>query len=137
MVNLLISEFYDGIQLFKTRIQNFWPLMITILNLPQSIRNKCGVGTFIISLFAGKLNTPAERFLLEECFAEELKVLYDGLEIKLYDKTYFVQLRLKSTILDTKGFEETLHVKGTGSYDGCFLCNTGKGCNYRGKHIYI
>ncbi len=25
MINLLISEFYDGVQLFKSRVQNFWP----------------------------------------------------------------------------------------------------------------
>jgi hypothetical protein len=137
MINLLISEFYDGIQLFKTRIQNFWPLMISILNLPLSMRVKCGVGTFIISLFTGKLDTPAERFLLEECLCEELVAFGNGIEIHVDNKIFFVQIRLISTILDTKGFEETMHVKGVGSYDGCFICNVGKGFSYGHRQIHM
>ncbi len=139
MVNLLISEFYDGIQLFKTKVQNFWPLMISILNLPLSMRIKSGVGTFMISLYTGKLNKPTEKFVLEECLVEELKQFYDGIEIFKNGKTYFVQIRLISTILDTKGFEETMHVQGTGSYAGCFLCNIGRGFQLGGqsKHVPI
>jgi hypothetical protein len=56
MVNLLLSEFYDGMQVYKSRIQSFWPLMISILNLPLSMRNKPGVGSFLVALFLGKLN---------------------------------------------------------------------------------
>ncbi len=139
MVNLLISEFYDGIQLFKSKVQNFWPLMISILNLPLSMRIKLGVGTFLISLYTGKLNKPTERFVLEECLAEELKQFYHGIEINKNGKTYFVQIRMISTILDTKGFEETMHVQGTGSYAGCFLCNIGRGFQLGGscKHVPI
>jgi hypothetical protein len=37
---------------------------------------------------------------------------------------------LISTILDTKGLEETLHVQATSSYSGCCLCNVGKGYHY-------
>jgi len=139
MVNLLISEFYDGIQLFKTKVQNFWPLMISILNLPLSMRIQSGIGTFLMSLYTGKLNTPTERFVLEECFVEELKQFYEGVLVEKNGKKYFVQIRLISTILDTKGFEETMHVQGTGSYAGCFLCNIGRGFKLgeNSKHVPI
>ncbi len=139
MVNLLISEFYDGIQLFKSKIQNFWPLMISILNLPLSMRIKSGVGTFLISLYTGKLNTATERFILEECLVEELRGFYEGIIIHKNEKKYFVQIRLISTVLDTKGFEETIHVQGTGSYAGCFLCNIGRGfqMGVKSKHVPI
>jgi len=139
MVNLLISEFYDGIQLFKTKVQNFWPLMISILNLPISMRIQSGIGTILISLYTGKLNTPTERFVLEECLVEELKQFYEGIVIEKNGKRFFVQIRLISTILDTKGFEETMHVQGTGSYAGCFLCNIGRGFKLgeKSKHVPI
>jgi hypothetical protein len=133
MVNLLISEFYDGIQLFKTKVQNFWPLVISILNLPLSMRIQPGIGAFLISLYTGKLNTPAEKFILEECLVEELKKFYDGIEVEKNGKKYFVQIRLISTVLDTKGFEETIHVQGIGSYSGCFLCNIGRGFKMGGN----
>jgi hypothetical protein len=137
MINLLISEFYDGCQLFKTRVSNFWPLMITILNLPLFLRIQSGVGTFLLSLFTGTLNTPAERFLLEECLSEELVKFYEGIEYNINGNRFFVQVRLISTILDTKALEETLHVQGSNSYNGCFLCNSGKGSYYGVKTIYM
>eukprot|EP01036_Dinobryon_divergens_P054119 gene54119-72327_t len=38
MVNLLLSEFYDSGQLFKSYVFDFWPLCIGILNLPPNHR---------------------------------------------------------------------------------------------------
>jgi hypothetical protein len=136
MVNLLLSEFYDGCQLFKSKVCNFWPLMISILNLPLFLRVQLGVGSFLLSLFTGALNTPAERFLLEECLCEELLQFYNGIQYNIDGKIFFVQARLISTILDTKAFEETLHVHASNSYSGCFLCNTGEGSYYGVKTIY-
>jgi hypothetical protein len=137
MVNLLLSEFYDGMQVYKSRIQSFWPLMISILNLPLSMRNKPGVGSFLIALFLGKLNTPVERFVLEECLAQELVHFNDGLIFKINNISYLVQIRLICTILDTKGFEETLHVQASNSYSGCFVCNLGKGFSVGGRQVVI
>jgi hypothetical protein len=42
-----------------------------------------------------------------------------------------------STILDTKGFEDTLHVQVTNSYAGCMLCNLGKGHYIGNKKISL
>ena len=135
----MISEFYDGIQLFKSKIQSFWPLMISILNLPLSMRNKPGVGTFLVSVFLGKLNTAAERFILilEECLGSELIKFNEGILFKSNNIYNFVQIRMISTILDTKGFEDTLHVQVTNSYAGCMLCNLGKGHYIGNKKISL
>ena len=37
-INLLLSEFYDSGQLFKSNVSDFWPLYIGILNLPANLR---------------------------------------------------------------------------------------------------
>jgi hypothetical protein len=43
-VPLLLSIFYDGVQLFKTKQYPFHPLFLTILNLPPCFRNIVGIG---------------------------------------------------------------------------------------------
>ena len=37
--NLLLSEFNDGGQLFTSKVFDFWPLYIGILNLPANLRD--------------------------------------------------------------------------------------------------
>ena len=39
-INLLLSNFYDSGQLFKSYVFDFWPLCIDILNLPPTLRGK-------------------------------------------------------------------------------------------------
>lgn len=131
MVNLCISQFYDGTMTRKTKVQNFWPLLITILNFPPDVRNKLGIGTFLMSIYTAGSNTPAERFVLEYCFSKELEQLYTGVYLKTNNGGFYVQIRLISTVLDTIGFQDILHVTGANSYDGCFFCmgSMGKGTN--------
>ena len=69
-VNLLLSEFYDGGQLFKSIVTNFWGLFIQILNLPPTYRGKLGVGMFVQAIYAGT-HTKAEAFL----FPYDLSIL--------------------------------------------------------------
>ncbi len=66
MINICLSEFYDGIQIRKTKIQTFWPLLVTILNFPPDIRNKLGIaiGMFVMSIFTASQNTDSEIFIL-------------------------------------------------------------------------
>ena len=47
LVNLLLSEFYDGGQLFTSRMFDFWPLCFGILNLPANLRSKVVLGFFL------------------------------------------------------------------------------------------
>lgn len=62
-VNILLSVFYDGIQLFRKKVVNYWPLLCTILNLPPSLRTKIGAGMFLLTAFHGKMDSATENFL--------------------------------------------------------------------------
>ena len=46
LVDLLLSEFYDGGQLFTSRMFDFWPQCFGILNLPANLRSKVGLVFF-------------------------------------------------------------------------------------------
>jgi hypothetical protein len=126
-INLLISQFYDGIQVFHKRYKSFWPLMITILNLPPSIRNKIGVGMFLITMFSGVQGTPAENYMFDKCFVEELKMLQEGLIIYCREKYFFVQVRLIYHCVDTKALGKLIKTHEANSLMGCPFCEIGKG----------
>jgi hypothetical protein len=53
-INLLCAIFYDGLQIYKSHTSNFWPLYITILNLPPSFRSTNHAGIFLSSIFTSK-----------------------------------------------------------------------------------
>ena len=121
-VPLLLSEFYDGGQLFKSYCTNFWALMIQILNLPPTYRGKLGVGMFVQAVYAGK-HTTAEKFLFTDNFCEELRMLYIGREIIVSGVLYFIQARLVLHILDGRAAEAVLSLQScSNSKAGCPLC---------------
>jgi hypothetical protein len=53
-INLLCAIFYDGLQIYKSHTSTFWPLYITILNLPPSFRSTNHSGIFLSSIFTSK-----------------------------------------------------------------------------------
>jgi hypothetical protein len=53
-VSLLLSVFYDGIQVSKRAFTHFWPLMISIVNLPPNYRNVWSVGMNLLSIMTSK-----------------------------------------------------------------------------------
>jgi hypothetical protein len=118
-VNILICQFYDGVKLFDHKVVDFWPLLITILNLPPTIRNQIGVGTFLLSTFSNSTSSEAERYLFENCFIAELLELYNGITI---NNTYFVQVRLIQHCLDTKALGKQLNCQEATSICGCPFC---------------
>jgi hypothetical protein len=131
-INLLINQFYDGIQIYHKKYSSFWPLMITILNLPPSLRNQIGVGIFLITMFSGAQGTTAENCLFEKCFVEELLLLQEGLIIYCRDQYFFVQVRLIYHCVDTKALGKLLKVHETNSLAGCPFCELGTG-SHRSK----
>ena len=136
-VILLFSEFYDGVQLFKSRYNDFWPLCISIMNLPPLYRGKMGVGFFLAALYAGK-HQQAEKFLLIDCFSEELNLLYNGVERTINGQTYFIQARLILHILDTKAAEPILCVQmQSNARLGCALCGLIHGVHMGPKCCFI
>jgi hypothetical protein len=55
-INILCSMFFDGVQVYKSKVTPFWPLFITILNLPPSFRSTPHAGIFLSSIFTCKCN---------------------------------------------------------------------------------
>jgi hypothetical protein len=41
-VPILLSKSYDGVQVYSSKHSNFHPLLLSIINLPPSYRNKSG-----------------------------------------------------------------------------------------------
>ena len=136
-VNLVLSEFYDGGQLFKSKTYNFWILMTQILNLPPTFRGKLGIGMFLSAIYSGR-HLEAEKFLFTDMYCEELRLLNDGTEIHLNGKRYFIQARLILHTLDTKALEAVLCLQSTSmaSY-GCPLCRCITGVHDGSKPVYI
>lgn len=145
-VNLLLSLFYDGaqvsllvymmtvlwktylfkyfiVQVYKTTCNTFWPLFCSILNLPPSLRNKIGVGQFLIALYTGALGKGAEAYLLEDLFLGELLAFEKGQLLAVDNRKYFVQIRLIQHCLDTKALGKMLNVQEANSLAGCPLCD--------------
>jgi hypothetical protein len=118
-INILLSQFYDGVKIYDHKVVDFWPLIITILNLPPTLRNQTGVGTFLLSIFSNSLSSAAEKYLFENCLVEELQELYKGLTI---NNKFFVQVRLIQHCLDTKAIGKQLNTHEANSLIGCPLC---------------
>lgn len=49
-IYLVLSFFYDGIQLYKSKVSKFSPALLTIMNLPPHFRNRFGIGILIIDV---------------------------------------------------------------------------------------
>jgi hypothetical protein len=127
MLNLLLGHFYDGGQIHKSKVTPFWPILVTILNLPPELRGKVGVGTFLLSIIAvgSAMAGGVQDFIYKDCFVAELEMLYDGITI-VVDKTrkYFLQARLIMHSMDGKAIEDFLKVQGSNSKSGCPFCRS-------------
>jgi len=73
-VKLLLSLFYDGVQVYKSKVVSCSPLTITILNMPPNLRTMQGVGKlliFFVVLFLKyiiNIKILYVRYLYVECF---------------------------------------------------------------------
>jgi hypothetical protein len=73
MINFVLSQFLDGVQIWKKKVAHFAHYLINVLNLPPTYRGKLGLGMFLISFITCKANSGAEKFILEHCLFQELK----------------------------------------------------------------
>lgn len=126
-ISLLVSLFYDGIQLYRKKVINYWPLFCTVLNLPPALRTKVGGAIFLLTSFYGKLDSPSEIYLFEDCLIAELRELRKGCCMNVDGVNYFVQVRCISHIWDTKALGKQLHCQEVGSKVGCPLCTNMQG----------
>lgn len=137
-VSLLISLFYDGIQLYRKKQVNYWPLLFTILNLPPALRTRVGAGMFMLTAFYGRMDSPTENFLFDKCLINELMFLRQGITLEVGTETYFLQVRCIAHVLDTKAVGKQLKVQECASHSGCPLCHSMIGVSRKelSKSIY-
>lgn len=134
-LELLLAVSYDGTQVHNKmkKTSDYWPLMVTVLNLPPNLRNRLGIGTFVVGLVAGLSGSAAETDLFESMFLQELQLLHNGITIgglqtQTTPSTSRIQLpcsvfaRLALHIYDTKAWQKVLRVHGPGSRAGCVMC---------------
>ena len=127
MVNIMLSQFYDGCAVYRSKVSSFHPLMITVLNLPPNYRFKVGVGMFALTIFSLNSKSIVEDYLFNNLYVEELLMLNEGFEKEINDVTYFIQVRQIQGIFDTIAAQDKLKIQSSGSLAGCGLCNAGKG----------
>lgn len=126
-LNLLFCLQYDGAQVFHHSVTNFWPLLLTILNLPPNLRKEVGVGTFMIALFTAYSNSLCENFLFKKLLVPELQQLCQGYIMTVRGNRFYVQARLLLHCYDSKALESVVKVQGTNSLAGCSLCRLAPG----------
>lgn len=126
-INLVLNFSYDGAQIYKYSYTNFWPMLITIVNLPPVVRKTVGQGMFMVSLFNSIGGSINEEFIFNKCLVEELLLLNEGIEVKINNKLYFIQARLNQLGFDTKALEAVVKAHGSNSKVGCPLCRLSPG----------
>lgn len=135
-VNLLLSIFYDAAQLYKHSVDadNYEACVITILNLPPTLRPMTGIGTFSPFVNTFQSGSECEKFLFQDCFISELNTLYKGKTICMGEKRFFVQCRLILHIYDTPEFQSIMKVHFTNSLSPSPLSRLLRGTNF-GKQL--
>ena len=121
-VNLLLSAGYDGAQVRKKRHVKFYPLLLSIINLPPELRKVNGVGTFLLSIITDREGSKVEDFIFRDCLVEELLALYNGVTMIVNDEEYFIQARLILHVYDTKAMEKLFRFRSVGSSNYCPIC---------------
>ena len=123
-VSLVAADYYDGVPLNirAKKAQNFWPLFVSFITLPISVRGKFGLGSFFWGFMSSKPGSFVEDFLFRDCVVAELKLLAKGYLIKIGEPYYFIQLRLVIHVYDTKAKEKIEKFLGTNSLSGCIKC---------------
>jgi len=136
-VNILLSEFTDGLQLFKRRAKDFECIITSIINLPPTYRGKEGIATFLTAVYEGKHDF-AEQVIFSDMYVQELQKLYEGFEIKVNGKIYFIQARLVLHIHDTKSAEGVFQLQNcSNNTSGCPYCQKIRGIHDGAKCIYF
>ncbi|XP_031350483.1 uncharacterized protein LOC116176145 isoform X1 [Photinus pyralis] len=101
----------DGLPIFHSTSQQFWPILCMI-------KNSCNQKPFVVGLFCGVSKpSPLETFL--ESFIHDLKdLLLNG----LMHHTQFYDIEVHSFICDAPARAYIKRVKGHGGYSSCDRC---------------
>ena len=124
----------DGVNPFKRdRVSySMWPIMLTLLNLPRSIRNSFS-SMFLVGIVPP--NGPKEPYTLDpylEILVDEILMLSNKTIFDAYVNSPFtLKIHLMSYVLDYPGIGKTFCTLGAGAYHGCLWCNI------EGEYSYI
>jgi len=127
-VPLLASFFYDGVQVHKSKVTPFEPLIMQILNLPPPLRGKMEIGSFPVALVTysyNKINGGVKDFVFRDCIIPELESLHEGYLMKIDGAYYLIQMRIVMHLFDTKAMESALKIETSTNLSGCNLCSDG------------
>lgn len=119
--------FYDGAQVYKSKVSKFWPLLVGIENLPPHVRTRLCSGRFLTALFTSTQKTNSELFMLRDLFMEEIEFLKKGWEVEVKKITYFVIGVFSLQLMDAAALQEIMDIKLIKSYAPCFRCRCVKG----------
>jgi hypothetical protein len=121
MINFVLSQFLDGVQIWKKKVAQFAPSLINVLNLPLRTEGNRALGYSLFLLL-------------------HAKQVIDGQVVEIDNQKYFVQARLKITILDTAGLKGFLYLANPrNSHWGCWSCrfNSVPGEHTRSVYVWL
>lgn len=117
--NLTMTVNIDGLPLYKSSNQQFWPILVKIPEIHDS--------PLIISIFSG-MKKPCIGEFFEE-FVKELLSLSDGF---IHDDKHYI-LTIKHFTCDLPALAFIKQIKGHSGYSSCPKCNIVG--NHNGKHV--
>lgn len=118
-LHLLI--FTDGIEVVKSTRVNFWPVFVTLAELPFSLRQSIQ-GKIICGLWQGKAKPNSEQ--LFKHLDKEIKQINNN-KMQIITKTnenYLIDFEFYSILVDTPGKSMILNFVGHNGYYGCPYC---------------
>lgn len=145
-----LGIFYDGFVPFKRKTYSMWAMFVYQKNFPPSIRARYGVGMFLVLLHDITKGDASQQILepvvddmvelfigvsvdlsridarlrveLEEQLSERLRKYRYGRE-EVEEGKFILRAAIVDMTLDTKGWEHLMLRQGTGSLEGCPLCD--------------
>lgn len=118
--NLALALNTDGIPLFKSSKWGLWPVFLSILNLPASIRMKAE-NILLAGLWYGPTKPPV-KLLLEPLMESLQSVSFSGLSVKTPEGMKIVRTRLVMGIFDLPAKAAVLCAKQYNGEHGCAVC---------------
>jgi hypothetical protein len=118
--NLVVCLCTDGANPFKTGVQTWWPVLISLLNAPEYIRKQRD--NMILTGLAGP-REPNLAILLDILVDELYELYYKGVIMKYYTGEYFIlRLKLLFSVGDYPGQNKIAGFCGHVHQFGCNKC---------------
>ena len=118
--NLALSINADGVFLYKSSSWSLWPVFVTILNLPISIRMKAE-NVLLAGLWYGSAKPPM-KLLLEPVLASIKQLSISGLTIMTANGLKRIRAKVVMGIFDLPAKAAVLCAKQYNGQHGCSVC---------------